>query len=131
VIVGLGIDLVAIARIERMLARYGDRVLGRVMTDAERALVPEGGRRVEYVAGRIAAKEATSKALGVPDGIAWHDAEVLPARPGPPTLRLHGVALHRAAQLGVSRTFVTLTHDSGVAAAVVLLESDAAPEASA
>jgi holo-[acyl-carrier protein] synthase len=120
----MGIDLVSVARVERMLARWDERILTRVMTEAERALLPQGPRRAEYVAGRIAAKEATSKALGVPDGIRWHDAEVLPARPRPPALQLHGVALARAAHLGVSRTLLALSHDAGVAAAVVVLESD-------
>lgn len=123
-IVGLGLDLVALPRVERMLARWEDRILKRVMTDSERAGMPIGPRRVEYVAGRLAAKEAASKALGVPDGIAWHDAEVVPARPGPPQIRFHGVAHKRASELNVSRAFLTLTHDAGVAAAVVILEAD-------
>jgi holo-[acyl-carrier protein] synthase len=126
-IVGLGIDLVALARVERMLARWGDRIVRRIMTDAERAAIPDGARRVEYVAGRIAAKEAASKSLGVPDGIAWHDAEVLVARPGPPRLAFHGVAAARANALGVGNALLSLTHDAGVAAAVVVLERVATP----
>ncbi len=121
-IVGLGLDVVALARIERMLARWGDRIVARVLTQAERAALPPG-RAAEYVAGRIAAKEAASKALGVPDGIYWHCAEVLPARPAPPRLVLHGVARDRADALGVTRVHLTLTHDAGIAVAVVVLES--------
>lgn len=123
-IVGLGLDVVGIARVERMLARWGDRIVARVLTEAERAALPQGVRAVEYVAGRLAAKEAASKALGVPDGISWHDAEVVPARPGPPALRFHGVALERAGHLGVSRALLTLSHDAGVAIAAVVLERD-------
>lgn len=130
-IVGLGIDVVGIPRVERMLERWGDRILERVMTAGERALVPAGARRAEYVAGRLAAKEATSKALGVPAEINWHDAEVLPARPDPPRVVLHGVAAARAKQLGVARTLLALTHDAGVAVAVVVLERDAEPAGSA
>lgn len=127
-IVGLGMDLVALARVEKMLARWGERIVQRVLTDNERAALPEGLRRVEYVAGRLAAKEAASKALGVPDGIGWHDAEVIAARPNPPGLVFHGVALERSRQLGVSRVLLTLTHDAGIAAAVVILESDRTPD---
>ena len=123
-IVGLGLDLVALPRVEKMLSRWEDRILKRVMTDAERDAMPAGPRRTEYVAGRLAAKEAASKALGVPDGIAWHDAEIVPARPGPPQLRFHGIAQQRASELKVARAFLTLTHDAGVAAAVVILEAD-------
>lgn len=125
-IVGLGMDVVALARAEKMLERWGDRIAARVLTESERAAMPEGPahRRAEYFAGRIAAKEATSKALGVPDGIHWHEAEVVPARPAPPTLRFHGVAEARAKELGVARAWLTLTHDAGVAAAVVILERE-------
>jgi len=124
-IVGLGMDLVSLARIEKMLARWDDRIVLRVMTESERAAMPAGARRVEYFAGRIAAKEAASKALRVPDGISWQDAEVLPARPMPPRLVFHRVALARAKALGATRTLLTLTHDAGVAVAVVILESEA------
>lgn len=121
-IVGLGLDVVEIARIQRMLTRWGDRIAARVLTPAEHAALPTG-RAAEYVAGRIAAKEAASKALGVPPGIHWQCAEVQPARPAPPRLVLHGVALARADDLGVTRTHLTLTHDAGIAVAVVVLEA--------
>ena len=126
-IAGLGIDLVALERVRRMLERWGDRVEARLLTRGERealAKLGEGHRRVEYVAGRIAAKEAASKALGVPEAIGWHDAEVLPARPLPPQLRFHGVAKARAELLGVVRAHLALTHDAGAAAAVVVLERE-------
>jgi holo-[acyl-carrier protein] synthase len=122
VILGLGIDLVAIPRVERMLSRWGDAIVRRVLTEAERAMLPSSGRAAEYVAGRIAAKEAASKALGVPDMIHWHCAEVVPARPDPPRLVFHGVAADRARALGVERVLLTITHDAGVAAAVVVLD---------
>lgn len=125
-IVGLGIDVVALARAEKMLERWGDRIAEKVLTERERAAMPTGAtpRRVEYFAGRIAAKEAASKALGVPDGIHWHEAEVHPARPAPPRLEFHGVAAARAHELGVARAWLTVTHDAGVAAAVVILERE-------
>ncbi len=124
-IVGLGLDVMSLDRAARMLARWGDRVAARVMTEAERSAMPEApARRVEYLAGRIAAKEATSKALGVPPGIHWRCVEVASVRPGPPRIVLHGVALARAQALGVGRALLSITHDAGVAAAVVVLESD-------
>jgi holo-[acyl-carrier protein] synthase len=123
VIVGLGIDLVALPRVERMWARWGERIAARVLGEDERRAMPTAGPRVvEWLAGRIAAKEAASKALGVPAGIHWHHAEVLAARPGPPTLRWHGVARARAEALGVTGAFLSITHDAGCAAAVVVLE---------
>jgi len=123
VIVGLGLDVMSLDRAARMLARWGDRIAARVLTESERAAMPEAlARRVEYLAGRIAAKEATSKALGVPEGIHWRCVEVHRARPHPPQITLSGVALERATALGVSRTLLSITHDAGVAAAVVVLE---------
>jgi holo-[acyl-carrier protein] synthase len=123
VIVGLGIDVVALPRVERMWRRWGERIAARVLGDDERrAMVTSEPRVIEWLAGRIAAKEAASKALGVPPGIHWHHAEVVAARPGPPTLRWHGVARARAEALGVTGVFVSITHDAGFAAAVVVLE---------
>ena len=122
-IVGLGIDVVALPRVERMWRRWGERIAARVLRGEERQALPTGEPRViEWLAGRIAAKEAASKALGAPAGIHWHDAEVRAARPGPPTLRWHGVAAARVAALGVTGALVSITHDAGFAAAVVVLE---------
>jgi holo-[acyl-carrier protein] synthase len=123
VIVGLGIDVVALPRVERMWRRWGERIAARVLgEDERRAMVTSEPRVIEWLAGRIAAKEAASKALGVPTGIHWHHAEVLAARPGPPTLRWHGVARARADALGVTGVHLSITHDAGFAAAVVVLE---------
>ncbi len=122
-IVGLGIDVVALPRVERMWKRWGARIAARVLGEGEREHLPTAElRAVEWLAGRIAAKEAASKALGVPPGIHWHEAEIVSARPGAPTIRWHGVARQRAEELGVSGVFLSITHDAGVAAAVVVLE---------
>lgn len=120
-IVGLGLDVVSVSRVAAMLARRGDGVARRVLTDAELASIPRP-RIAEWLSGRIAAKEAASKALGAPAGIYWRCVEVLPARPGPPALRFHAVARARAERLGVTRAHLTITHDGDVAAAVVVLE---------
>ena len=124
VIVGLGMDVVEIARIQRILggpAGRAERFLARCFTAAERAYCESARDRAARYAARFAAKEAASKALGAPPGIAWHDVEVRRAG-GAPSIELSGAAREAAARLGAHRAFVTLTHDAGVAAATVILE---------
>jgi len=113
-----GVDLIAIPRIEAALARWGERFLQRVLTPAEIAFCRG---RANEVAVRFAAKEAVSKALGVGifgrDGIQWQEVEILPDRRGKPLVYLHGRALARAKQLGLTEFALSLSHeqDSGVA----------------
>ena len=123
-IVGLGMDVVEIARIARILDGPRDRAerfLARCFTAAEREYCESGRDRATRYAARFAAKEAASKALGAPAGIGWHDVEVVRGE-GPPALLLRGVAAEAAARLGAARRLLTLTHDGGVAAATVILE---------
>lgn len=123
-LLGLGIDVVEIARIQRILdgpPGRAERFLARCFTGAERAYCDAGRDRAARHAARFAAKEATSKALGVPAGISWMDVEVVRGD-GAPRLELRGVAADRARTMGVARTLLSLTHDGGVAAAVVALE---------
>jgi holo-[acyl-carrier protein] synthase len=123
VIVGLGIDVVAIARIARVVASaHGARFVERTFTPGERAFCEARRERATHYAARFAAKEAASKALGVPAGIGFHDVEVL-REGGAPALRLSGVAARAAASLGAVRLHLTLTHDGGLAVAAVVLES--------
>lgn len=124
-IVGLGVDLVDIGRVRRMIAARGERVLTRLFTEGEREYA---GYRVEparHLAARIAAKEAAFKALAGNDlarGIGWRELEVFPRDDGGPLLRLHGRAERRAAELGVTRILVTISHTDTTAVAVVVLE---------
>ncbi len=119
---GIGMDVVEVGRIARILeASHADRFLERVFTPAERAYCQPRPDRAVHYAARFAAKEATSKALGVPAGIAFHDAEVV-REGGAPQVLLRGVAEEAARRLGVTRVHLALTHDAGVAAAVVVLE---------
>lgn len=123
-IVGIGMDVVEIARIHRILAGprgRAERFLSRCFTSRERAYCDDARDRDARFAVRFAAKEAASKALGVPAGIGWHDVEVIRSGAGP-TLGLRGVAAEAAARLSVGRVLVTLTHDAGIAAATVVLE---------
>lgn len=124
-IVGLGMDLVDIARIAEMLSRFGERAKRRVWTDGERAYCDTQGRPAASYAARFAAKEACFKALsGSEDAraIGWQELEVVRGLDGAPTLALHGRAAARAAALGVTAMHLTLTHADGVAGAVVVLE---------
>jgi holo-[acyl-carrier protein] synthase len=127
VIVGLGMDVVEIARIQRILdgpAERAERFLARCFTPAERSYCGGARDRAARYAARFAAKEATFKALGAPPGIRWHDVEVVRSE-GTPSIDLRGVAAEAAAALGLARALVTLTHDAGVAAATVVLEGGA------
>jgi holo-[acyl-carrier protein] synthase len=127
VIVGLGMDVVEVARVRRILAGpagIARRFLARCFTDAERRTCDKYRDRAARYAARFAAKEAASKALGAPGGIGWLEVEVVRPEGQTPTLVLRGVAADAAKRLGVVRTHLTLTHDGGVAAATVVLEAE-------
>ena len=114
-IVGVGIDVVDIARFrERIDAN--PRLAERLFTESERAL------RSESMAARFAAKEALAKALGAPVGLRWTDATVVRQADGRPHLEVTGTVAARAEALGVTTLHVSLSHDAGVASAVVIAE---------
>jgi holo-[acyl-carrier protein] synthase len=121
-ILGLGADLVAIPRVEAMLQRHRERFLARVFTPAERADCVGRARPAMHLAARLAAKEATMKALGTGWGLGvrWLDVEVRSGGDGPPTLLLAGAARARAELLGIRQTLVSLSHDGEFALAVVI-----------
>ncbi|MDJ0766156.1 MAG: holo-ACP synthase [Myxococcota bacterium] len=121
-ILGLGIDVCPIDRIEQVLGRHGDIFSRRVFTDSEQAHAGDGRARAERLAARWAAKEASIKALGGPSGLRWRDMEVVNAPSGAPALLFHGQAAERAQEMGVVRRFLSLSHAGGVAVAVVILE---------
>jgi holo-[acyl-carrier protein] synthase len=125
--VAVGVDIIEIARIQRVLDLYGERFLNRVYTERERERYRD---RVQELAARFAAKEATSKALGTGIiGIRWREMEVLPNRRGKPVLILHGRAKERAELLGLTDFSVSLTHSRGDAMAfVVAIRADAPRE---
>ncbi|MFL5299799.1 MAG: holo-ACP synthase, partial [Anaeromyxobacteraceae bacterium] len=102
-LVGFGIDIVAVPRLERVLSSaHAERFLARCFTPAERAFCDAVKDRATRYAARFAAKEAASKALGVPPGIGFLDVEVV-RQGGAPGLRLSGAAERAAAQRGVAR----------------------------
>ncbi len=115
---GVGVDLVEIARIERALQRHGARFLERIFTPAEAALC--AGRPAE-LAARFAGKEAVSKALGTGiAGFGWRDIEILSDDAGKPLVTLYGGAAARAAGLGLTRIEISLSHTRDIAAAFVV-----------
>ncbi|OII61665.1 holo-ACP synthase [Streptomyces sp. CC53] len=120
-IIGVGIDVAAIDRFAQALERT-PHLADRLFVERE-LLLPSGERRgVASLAARFAAKEALAKALGAPPGLQWTDAEVYVEGSGQPRLRVRGTVAARAAELGVRSWHVSLSHDAGVASAVVIAE---------
>ena len=126
-IVALGLDLVELDRFGRALERSGPRFQERVFTPAERETAARlGGRSLEFLAGRFAAKEAVLKCLGTgwAQGVRWKDIEVLRHPSGEPSLTLRGKALEAAREKGISRWHLSITHTARTAAAVALAEKE-------
>jgi holo-[acyl-carrier protein] synthase len=124
-IIGIGTDLIEIARIEQSVARYGERFLQRVYTSAEIEYCQSKKNAAESFAARFAAKEAAAKALGtgISRGISWLEIEVIREPSGRPILALSGRAAQRAREIGVAHTSLSLTHSRQIAMAVVVMES--------
>jgi holo-[acyl-carrier protein] synthase len=138
VIIGLGSDLCDIRRIDKTLARFGDRFVQRLFTETEQAKSDRRKDRAASYAKRFAAKEACAKALGtgVPRrGVHWRDMGVVNLRSGAPTMALTGGAAERLAQIipagYVPRIHVTLTDDHPYAQAFVIIEALTPEEAAA
>ena len=115
-VVGVGVDVVDLARFAESLQRT-PRLAERLFTAAERELP------VPSLAARFAAKEALAKALGAPGGLGWHDAEVVRDESGRPRLQVQGTVAAAASRAGVRSWHVSLSHDGGVAVAMVVAES--------
>jgi holo-[acyl-carrier protein] synthase len=121
-IVGIGIDVVPVARFAEALLR-SPSLADRLFTAAEQVSDAGLPRSADSLAARFAAKEALAKALGGGGGMLWTDAEVRTDDAGRPSLIVRGTVAARAAELGVQRWHVSLSHDGGVAAATVLAEA--------
>jgi holo-[acyl-carrier protein] synthase len=121
-IVGVGIDVVPVARFAESLERT-PALADRLFRPAERVTLAGAPRTAESLAARFAAKEALAKSLGAGGGMAWTDAEVLVDDVGRPSLVVIGTVLARATSLGVTRFHVSLSHDGGIASATVIAES--------
>lgn len=114
-VVAVGVDVVDVARFTAALERV-PRLAERVFTDVERPLPPRS------LAARFAAKEAVAKALGAPGGLRWHDCTILRGHGGAPRVVVRGTVAARAAELGITTWHLSLTHDGGVAVAMVVAE---------
>jgi holo-[acyl-carrier protein] synthase len=122
-VVGLGMDVCSVERIRQVLAGpRGARFVQRVFTDTEHHLCRQRADAASAYAARFAAKEAFVKALGAPPGLRWRDIEVTRGEGGAPGLALAGVAQKVLVQRG-ARVHLSLSHDGGVAAAVVIVET--------
>jgi holo-[acyl-carrier protein] synthase len=124
-IVGLGIDIAEIDRIEAAIKRHGEHFLRRIYSADEIAYCESHRNKAERYAGRFAAKEAAMKALGTgwSKGVRWVDIEVAREPGGKPTLRLSGGAAARAKQLGVQNISLSITHSGNTALAEVIFEN--------
>jgi holo-[acyl-carrier protein] synthase len=125
-ILGIGVDLVEISRVRSMIASQGERAIAKLFTEEERAYCSGMANPARHYAVRVAAKEAAFKALsGSEDarGIGWREMEVELDEVGRPSLRLHGRASARAKELGVARSWISLSHGDDLATAFVVLES--------
>jgi holo-[acyl-carrier protein] synthase len=124
-IVGLGVDITEVDRMEAAIARRGRAFLTRLFTPSEITYCERHRHSAERFAGRFAAKEAAMKALGTgwARGVRWIDIEVVREPSGKPTLKLAGAAQAIAASLGVKHIAVTITHDGNTALAQVIFES--------
>ena len=122
IVVGIGIDIEEVARVEDLVTRYGDRFIGRIFTEDEAAYCLRRRRPAQHLAARFSAKEAAMKALGTgrSRGVLWRDVEVVRVG-GPPQLRLHGGARRRFETLGATGALLTLTHSRQLAVAQVIL----------
>jgi holo-[acyl-carrier protein] synthase len=122
-IVAIGLDVVLVERFVRALARTPS-LAERLFTDAERHTSSGSPRPAESLAARFAAKEAGAKALGAPVGLNWYDCEVVSDQAGRPWLTVAGTVAAAAADRGITRWHLSLSHDGGIASAVVLAEGD-------
>lgn len=122
-IVGIGLDVCSIERMRKALERHGDRFYARICSGAERKELDQAGDRAMHLAGRFAAKEAFAKSLDGAPGVGWHEVEIHHGPSGRPQMMLRGQAHTLALAAGALRWHLSITHDAGIAAAVVILES--------
>lgn len=121
-ILGLGVDLVDMSRIEHVYNKFGDHFIKKILSSKESAAFTT--TKIHFLAGRFAAKEATVKALGTgfANGISFLQIEILNNAAGKPMLILHGIALATAETLGAKNFHVSISHERNNAMAIVILE---------
>lgn len=117
-IIGIGVDLVDLERFESKLTNT-PALIERIFTEAERAAANQS------LAGYWAAKEAVIKALGNPTGLSWHDVAVQKDELGKPSLVISGETANRASSMGIAKWHLSISHDGGMACAMVVAEAGA------
>ena len=127
-VLGLGIDVVDLRRMERLHGRYGEAFIRRFCREGEWQ-ERQGGALIEHIGGLFAAKEAVMKALGTgwAEGLAFRQIEVVRLPSGAPTIRLHQDAEQRARDMGAESIHISITHERTYAAAVAILEGGMTP----
>ena len=120
-IVSVGIDVVLVERFSSALART-PLLADRLFTESERLTASGNPLAPESLAARFAAKEAVAKALGAPAGMRWHDCEVVTDPDGRPWLTVSGTVASVAQERGIGRWHLSLSHDGGIASAMVVAE---------
>ena len=122
VVIGIGIDIEEVARVDDLVRRYGDRFIERIFTEGEAGYCLRRRVPAQHLTARFSAKEAAMKALGTgrAHGVLWRDVEVV-RRGGPPQLELHGGARRRFEALGATGALLTMTHSRQLAIAQVAL----------
>lgn len=126
-IFGIGTDIVETERIAKVVERHGDHFLDYILTDSERQEAGRrGGDRMQYIAGRWAAKEAVSKALGSGLGArcAWRDIEIGSNAGGAPFVILSGNGLETMQMQKIARIFVSISHERSHAIAMAVAEKE-------
>ena len=123
-ILGLGIDIIEVARVQSSVERFGDRFLNRLLLPEEIAYCQQHKVAAPFVAVRFAAKEAISKAFGTGIGaqLGWHDMEVRRRESGEPFVVLHGKGKELFATRGAQQLLISLSHTQNYATAVAVLE---------
>src|SRR6266508_1374658 len=122
-IVAVGIDVVLVERFTKAVERT-PMLADRLFTAAELTTEKGNPRSPESLAARFAAKEAVAKALGAPVGLHWHDCAVVNDPDGRPWLTVSGTVATAATELGITRWHLSLSHDGGIASAMVVAEGD-------
>ena len=124
-IVGIGTDIINIARMKALFERHGQAFVNRVFTEMEREIAADRKNPIEYFAGRWAAKEAVSKALGCGIGAncAFQDINIVNDSRGGPSFELSGSAAKRAEAIGATKFHISISHEREYACAMVIMES--------
>lgn len=125
-ILGVGTDLIELARLDFSLRRHGQRLVDRICREGEVNPARQGKARLQHLGGLFAAKEAVLKALGTgwAQGVGFRQVEILGGDDGPPRVHLHGRAATRAASMGIDVIHISISHERHYATAIAIAEGE-------